>query len=310
MGASAPLCGAPPGGWEVIDLDSDQGTPPPASTTRPPFGTVPVATPGGRTSRPAAAFTAPSWSAQEAEADGRLDFEDVAEPKMSASTSFSINRGNGFEAFGHLDQDFYARNLGSTPVPPKNSYIADEPCVAVWYEHGVSSSSELKALNLELSSGSLFMPFDGALKLSRDPVAYPRARRALCEKLVGLVSSRLNVISTWRQLVSALRNFLSKRSDADSTYYFLSTFLAGEERTEDRAPRRSAFSEFMRALDAHFAPASTSEPQPPPWGWGRGCHLDPLPPALPAALHAFKSRPLPQAAPPWPLATLTTRQPK
>eukprot|EP00962_Isochrysis_galbana_P054626 scaffold26237_cov107-Isochrysis_galbana.AAC.2 len=21
--------------------------------------------------------------------------------------------------------------------PPKNSYIADEPCVAVWYEHGV-----------------------------------------------------------------------------------------------------------------------------------------------------------------------------
>mmetsp|Transcript_25413 Transcript_25413/g.82145 ORF Transcript_25413/g.82145 Transcript_25413/m.82145 type:complete len:193 (-) Transcript_25413:51-629(-) len=103
------------------------------------------------------------------------------------------------------------------------------------------------------------MPFDDALKLSRDPVAYPRARRALCEKLVGLVSSRLNVISTWRQLVSALRNFLSKRSDADSTYYFLSTFLAGEERTEDRAPRRSAFSEFMRALDAHFAPASTSE---------------------------------------------------
>jgi len=61
------------------------------------------------------------------------------------------------------------------------------------------------------------------------------------------------------QFVSALRNFLSKRSDADSTYYFLSTFLAGEERTEDRAPRRSAFSEFMRALDAHFAPASTSE---------------------------------------------------
>jgi len=220
---------------------------------------VPVVTPGGRTSRPAAAFTAPSWSAQEAEADGRLDSEDVAEPKTSASTSFSINRGNGFEAFGHLDQGFYARNLGSTPVPPKNSYIADEPCVAVWYEHGVSSSSELKALNLELSSGSLFMPFDDALKLSRDPVAYPRARRALCEKLVGLVSSRLNVISTWRQLVSALRNFLSKRSDADSTYYFLSTFLAGEERTEDRAPRRSAFSEFMRALDAHFAPASTSE---------------------------------------------------
>eukprot|EP00962_Isochrysis_galbana_P058839 scaffold32168_cov96-Isochrysis_galbana.AAC.1 len=33
--ASAPLCGAPPGGWEVINLDSDQGTPPPASTTRP-----------------------------------------------------------------------------------------------------------------------------------------------------------------------------------------------------------------------------------------------------------------------------------
>eukprot|EP00962_Isochrysis_galbana_P019591 scaffold5706_cov124-Isochrysis_galbana.AAC.1 len=31
------------------------------------------------------------------------------------------------------------------------------------------------------------------------------------------------------------------------------------QRTEDRAPRRSAFSEFMRALDAHFAPASTSE---------------------------------------------------
>eukprot|EP00962_Isochrysis_galbana_P011377 scaffold3189_cov138-Isochrysis_galbana.AAC.3 len=64
---------------------------------------------------------------------------------------------------------------------------------------------------------------------------------------------------TWRQFVSALRNFLSKRSDADSTFYFLSTFLAGEERAEDRAPRRSAFSEFMRALDAHFAPASTSE---------------------------------------------------
>eukprot|EP00962_Isochrysis_galbana_P025912 scaffold8007_cov78-Isochrysis_galbana.AAC.1 len=41
-------------------------------------------------------------------------------------------------------------------------------------------------------------------------------------------------------------------------------------------------------------------PRPLPWGWGRGCHLDPPPLAPPAAPHAFKSRPPPQAAPPWP----------
>jgi hypothetical protein len=56
-----------------------------------------------------------------------------------------------------------------------------------------------------------------------------------------------------------LRAFLGARSDSDSEYYFLSSFLLQEETRADNDLDQLSFTGFVRELDSHFAPASASE---------------------------------------------------
>jgi len=107
----------------------------------------------------------------------------------------------------------------------------------VWEEYGVSSSLQAKQLDQEVRGGAIFLPFTEALKTSLDPAAYPRARRALCEALVGFVS-KVNIVATaWWQFVYVLRDFVVERSDVvERDYYFLAEMTIRV--TLPRRPRR------------------------------------------------------------------------
>eukprot|EP00962_Isochrysis_galbana_P025852 scaffold7997_cov126-Isochrysis_galbana.AAC.6 len=136
--------------------------------------------------------------------------------------------------------------------------------------YGVSSPSQAKQLEREVREGTIFLPFTEVLRSSLDPAAYPRARRALCETLVGFASKVNTVASAWWQFVAALRDFVIGRPHRDfvgdfsveppltGDYYFFYSYLS-EVEEEGYVLGQFAFSEFMRELDAYFAPESAAE---------------------------------------------------